>query len=85
LKKICNKNYFKKKTGLLCVALAVLELTLDQAGFELRNPPAFASQVLGLKVCATTKKKLSDRKCIATELLKEAVEKQKQKVQNKEF
>lgn len=31
------------------------------------------------------KKKLSDRKCIATELLKEAVEKQKQKVQNKEF
>jgi hypothetical protein len=28
-----------------CVALA---------GLELRNPPAFASQVLGLKVCATT-------------------------------
>ena len=34
------------------VALAVLELTLysvDQAGLELRNPPASASQVLGLK------------------------------------
>jgi hypothetical protein len=31
--------------GFLCVALAVLEL---------RNPPASASQVLGLKVCATT-------------------------------
>jgi hypothetical protein len=25
-----------------------------QAGFELRNPPASASQVLGLKECATT-------------------------------
>jgi hypothetical protein len=27
---------------------------IDQAGLELRNPPAFASQVLGSKVCATT-------------------------------
>jgi hypothetical protein len=27
---------------------------VDQAGFELRNPPASASQVLGLKACATT-------------------------------
>jgi hypothetical protein len=27
---------------------------VDQAGLELRNPPAFASQVLGLKACATT-------------------------------
>ena len=26
----------------------------DQAGLELRNSPAFASQVLGLKACATT-------------------------------
>ena len=26
----------------------------EQAGLKLRNPPAFASQVLGLKVCATT-------------------------------
>jgi hypothetical protein len=35
--------------------LVVLELTLlDQAGLELRNPPALASQVLGLKACATT-------------------------------
>jgi hypothetical protein len=25
---------------------------VDQAGFELRNPPAFASRVLGLKECA---------------------------------
>jgi hypothetical protein len=28
--------------------------SVDKAGFELRNPPAFASQMLGLKVCATT-------------------------------
>jgi hypothetical protein len=26
---------------------------VDQAGCELRNPPASASRVLGLKVCAT--------------------------------
>jgi hypothetical protein len=26
----------------------------DQAGLELRNPPASASRVLGLKACATT-------------------------------
>jgi hypothetical protein len=28
--------------------------SVDQAGLELRNPTASASQVLGLKVCATT-------------------------------
>jgi hypothetical protein len=28
--------------------------SVDQAGLELRNPPASASLVLGLKVCATT-------------------------------
>jgi hypothetical protein len=28
--------------------------SVDQAGLELRNPPASASQVLELKVCATT-------------------------------
>jgi hypothetical protein len=27
---------------------------VDQADLELRNPPASASQVLGLKACATT-------------------------------
>jgi hypothetical protein len=27
---------------------------VDQAGLELRNPPASASQVLGLKACITT-------------------------------
>ena len=28
--------------------------SVDQADLELRNPPASASQALGLKVCATT-------------------------------
>jgi hypothetical protein len=42
------------ETGFLCIALAVLELTVDQAGLELRNLPASASQEMGLKVCATT-------------------------------
>jgi hypothetical protein len=28
--------------------------SVDQVGLELRNPPASASRVLGLKVCATT-------------------------------
>jgi hypothetical protein len=28
--------------------------SVDQAGLEFRNPPASASQVLGLKACATT-------------------------------
>ena len=27
--------------------------SIEQAGFELRNPPASASQVVGLKVCTT--------------------------------
>lgn len=33
--------------------LDVLELQ-DQDGFEFRDPPAFVSRVLGLKVCATS-------------------------------
>jgi hypothetical protein len=41
------------ETGFLCIALAVLDF-VDHAGLELRNPPAFASQVLGLKACTTT-------------------------------
>jgi hypothetical protein len=43
------------ETEFLCIALAVLELThfVDQAGLKLRNLPASASRVLGLKVCAT--------------------------------
>ena len=41
---------FRSRQG-FCIALAVLELNVDQADLELRNPPASASQVLGLKVC----------------------------------
>ena len=38
----------------LCVALAVLELTIvDQADLELRVLPASLSRALGLKACAT--------------------------------
>jgi hypothetical protein len=44
--------FFFFETGFLCIALAVLELT--QAGLELRNLPASASQVLGLKASTTT-------------------------------
>jgi hypothetical protein len=38
------------ETGFLCIALVVLELSLsvDQDGFELSDPPASASWVLGL-------------------------------------
>jgi hypothetical protein len=44
------------ETGFLCVALAVLELTLYTrlALKNSRNPPASASRELGLKACATT-------------------------------
>ena len=41
----------------VCVCVCVYMLIthfVDQAGLELRNLPAPASQVLGLKVCATT-------------------------------
>ena len=43
---VCINNFFLLifETGFLCVALAVLEL---------RNLPASASRVLGLKACAT--------------------------------
>jgi hypothetical protein len=33
--------------------------SVDQAGLKLRNLPASASQVLGLKVCATTARLIS--------------------------
>jgi hypothetical protein len=46
---------------------------VDQAGLNLRNPPASASQVLGLKVCATTpsyniKFKMVDCSCRGTKV-----------------
>jgi hypothetical protein len=36
--------------------------SVDQAGLELRNPPASASQVLGLKACTTTARPLCEFK-----------------------
>jgi hypothetical protein len=41
-------------TEFLYVALAILDFVVDQAGLELRDLPASASQVPGLKVCTTT-------------------------------
>jgi hypothetical protein len=41
------------EAGLLCVVLAVLELSVDQTSVKLRNPPTSASHVLGLKACTT--------------------------------
>jgi hypothetical protein len=38
----------------LCSHGSVGTHSVDQAGLELRSPPASASQVLGLKACATT-------------------------------
>jgi hypothetical protein len=42
------------ETGFLCPGTHFV----DQAGLELRNPPASASQVQGLKACATTPSKI---------------------------
>lgn len=44
---------FLPKTGFLCVAWPVLEVT-DQTGCELRDLPIFASQAQELKVCTIT-------------------------------
>jgi len=41
--------FFFSKTKFLCVAQSVLKLAIDQADLKLINPPAFASQMLGLK------------------------------------
>lgn len=35
------------------MALAVLELFVDQGGSSLQKPPSSASEALGLKVCTT--------------------------------
>jgi hypothetical protein len=39
--------------------------SVDQAGLGLRNPPAFASRVLGIKACATTAQHNFDSKMTA--------------------
>ena len=45
---------FVFETGFLCSPGCAGTHFVDQAGLELRNLPASASQVLGLKVCVTT-------------------------------
>jgi hypothetical protein len=47
--------YLFFETGFLCIDSPGCPGThfVDQAGLELRNPPASASRVLGLKACAT--------------------------------
>jgi hypothetical protein len=42
------------ETGFLCSPGCPETYSVDQAGLKLRNLPASASQVLGLKECATT-------------------------------
>jgi hypothetical protein len=48
------------KTGFLCPGCPGTH-SVDQAGLELRDPPASASasQVLGLKACTTTARQFS--------------------------
>jgi hypothetical protein len=45
---------FGKLGFLFFLLMSLLTLTRDQAGLTLRNPPASASRVLGLKVYTTT-------------------------------
>jgi hypothetical protein len=47
---VCLFVFWFFETGFLCPGT----YSVDQAGLELRNLPASASQVLGLKACATT-------------------------------
>ena len=42
----------------LCSPSCLGTHSVDQAGLELRNPPASASQVLGLKACTTTAERI---------------------------
>jgi hypothetical protein len=52
---ILVKNRFNNKDRVsLCSSGCPGTHSVDQAGLELRNLPASASQVLGLKTCATT-------------------------------
>jgi hypothetical protein len=46
--------YFISRQGLSVSSGCPGTHFVDQAGLELRNPPASASRVLGLKACATT-------------------------------
>jgi hypothetical protein len=45
--------FFRDRVSLYCPGCPGTHF-VDEAGLELRNPPASASQVLGLKACATS-------------------------------
>jgi hypothetical protein len=49
---VCFCLFFRDRVSLCSPGSPGTHL-VDQAGLELRNPPASASRVLGLKVCAT--------------------------------
>jgi hypothetical protein len=51
---VCLVGCFFRDQVSLCSPGCPGTHSVDQAGLELRNPPASASQVLGLKACATT-------------------------------
>jgi hypothetical protein len=46
--------FLNPETGFLCSPGCPGTHSVDQVGLQLRNLPASASQVLGLKACATT-------------------------------
>jgi hypothetical protein len=51
---VCLVGWFFQDRVFLCSPGYPGTHSVDQAGLELRNPPASASQVLRLKACATT-------------------------------
>jgi hypothetical protein len=65
LRGMCIKSFLFVCYGCCCLVFGFLDRvslcspgcpgahSVDQAGLQLRNPPASASQVLGLKACAT--------------------------------
>jgi hypothetical protein len=51
---ITDRFFFPPRQGFSVALVRLSWNSVDQAGLELRNPPGSASQVLGLKACATT-------------------------------
>lgn len=54
LSTVVDRETVQREQGSLSIALAVLELALDQTDLQLRDPSASASRALGLKAWATT-------------------------------
>jgi hypothetical protein len=62
----CNLFFFLQDRVSLCSPGCPGTHFLHQAGLELRNPPASASQVLGLQACTTTEIFLREADNLAT-------------------